>query len=113
MSNERPDAQAVIQNLSSRAAKPTAKAMKLIKHLVGYLWGTQGYGVNLCLAPGKSVMNFARGKLTPDEPITEHICKQAASGYSSGWQPKRYVWRRCRPSSTRVTWSRKACSSGG
>ena len=45
MSNERPDAQAVIQNLSSRAAKPTAKAMKLIKHLVGYLWGTQGYGV--------------------------------------------------------------------
>ena len=38
MSNERPDAQAVIQNLSSRAAKPTAKAMKLIKHLVGYLW---------------------------------------------------------------------------
>ncbi|OLP74235.1 Retrovirus-related Pol polyprotein from transposon TNT 1-94 [Symbiodinium microadriaticum] len=78
MSNERPDAQAVIQNLSSRAAKPTAKAMKLIKHLVGYLWGTQGYGVNLCLAPGKSVMNFARGKLTPDEPITEHLVE----GYS-------------------------------
>ena len=78
MSNERPDAQAVIQNLSSRAAKPTAKAMKLIKHLVGYLWGTQGYGVNLCLAPGKSVMNFARGKLTPDEPIIEHLVE----GYS-------------------------------
>ncbi|CAE7201458.1 LMP1, partial [Symbiodinium sp. KB8] len=78
MSNERPDAQAVIQNLSSRAAKPTAKAMKLIKHLVGYLWGTQGYGVNLCLAPGKSVMNFARGKLNPDDPITEHLVE----GYS-------------------------------
>ncbi|CAE7866178.1 LMP1, partial [Symbiodinium necroappetens] len=73
MSNERPDAQAVIQNLSSRTAKPTAKAMKLMKHLVGYLWGTQGYGVNLCLAPDKSVMNFARSKLTPDEPITEHL----------------------------------------
>ena len=26
--------------------------MKLIKHLVGYRWRTQGYGVNLCLAPG-------------------------------------------------------------
>ncbi|CAE7503319.1 unnamed protein product, partial [Symbiodinium microadriaticum] len=78
MSNERPDAQAVIQNLSSRAAQPTAKAMKLMKHLVGYLWGTQGYGVNLCLAPGKSVMNFARGKLNPDEPIAEHLVE----GYS-------------------------------
>ena len=78
MSNERPDAQAVIQNLSSRAAQPTAKAMKLMKHLVGYLWGTQGYGVNLCLAPGKAVMNFARGKLNPDEPIAEHLVE----GYS-------------------------------
>ena len=55
MSNERPDAQAVIQNLSSRAAKPTAKAMKLIKHLVGYLWGTQGYGVTFAWPQARQV----------------------------------------------------------
>eukprot|EP00439_Symbiodinium_sp_Y106_P033662 s4190_g4.t1 len=52
--------------------------MKLMKHLVGYLWGTQDYGVNLHLAPGKSVMQLAQGKVKADAPIQGHLVE----GYS-------------------------------
>ncbi|CAE7032794.1 unnamed protein product [Symbiodinium sp. CCMP2592] len=83
VSNERPDAQAVIQSLSSRAARPTERAMKLMKHLVGYLWKTQGYGVNLRLAPEKSVMRLARGKLLLRLQLLQRpgeTCKSLSSG---------------------------------
>ena len=52
--------------------------MKLMKHLVGYLWGTQDYGVNLHLAPKKSVMQLAQGKVKADAPIQGHLVE----GYS-------------------------------
>ncbi|CAE7840199.1 unnamed protein product [Symbiodinium sp. CCMP2592] len=46
---------------SGEASAPTERAAKLLRHLVGYMWETQGYGVKLKLHPGRSVM-----KLTGD-----------------------------------------------
>ncbi|CAE7436535.1 unnamed protein product [Symbiodinium sp. CCMP2592] len=58
MSAERPDCQAAIQYLSGKASAPTERAAKLLRHLVGYMWENQGYGVKLKLHPGRSVMQL-------------------------------------------------------
>ena len=47
MSNERPDAQVVIQYLAGKASSPSKQAVRVLKHLAGYLHATQGFGVNL------------------------------------------------------------------
>ena len=56
ISCERPDAQVVIQHLASKASKPTTTSQKVLEHLAGYLWGTQGYGINLRMRQGESIM---------------------------------------------------------
>ncbi|CAE7202129.1 unnamed protein product, partial [Symbiodinium necroappetens] len=56
ISNERPDAQVVIQYLASRASSPTVTSKRVVEHLAGYFWATQGHGINLCPCRGRSVM---------------------------------------------------------
>ncbi|CAE7908149.1 unnamed protein product, partial [Symbiodinium necroappetens] len=56
ISCERPDAQVVIQYLASKASKPTTTSQKVLEHLAGYLWGTQGYGINLRMRRGESIL---------------------------------------------------------
>ncbi|CAE7384883.1 unnamed protein product, partial [Symbiodinium microadriaticum] len=69
ISNERPDAQVVIQYLASRASSPTVTSKRVVEHLAGYLWATQGHGINLCPCQGRSVMR-AEGSSDPggDQP---------------------------------------------
>ena len=56
---ERPDVQVVIQFLASKAAAPTEGALRVLKHLAGFMKATEGHGVNLKAAKGASIMNFA------------------------------------------------------
>ena len=44
---ERPDVQVVIQFLASKAAAPTEGALRVLKHLAGFMKATEGHGVNL------------------------------------------------------------------
>ena len=55
---ERPDVQVVIQFLASKAAAPTEGALRVLKHLAGFMKATEGHGVNLKAAKGASIMNF-------------------------------------------------------
>ena len=47
LSNERPDAQAVIQYLAGKSSSPTEQALKILRHLAGYIYNTRDYGVNV------------------------------------------------------------------
>ena len=42
ISGERPDAQVVIQYLAGKASQPTERALKVLKHLAGFLHSTRG-----------------------------------------------------------------------
>ena len=56
ISSERPDAQVVIQYLASKASSPTKNAQQVLRHLCGYLWATQGHGINLRVRAGSSIL---------------------------------------------------------
>ncbi|CAE7197298.1 RE1 [Symbiodinium sp. CCMP2592] len=58
IAGERPDLQVVIQFLASRAAAPTEGALRVLKHLAGFMKATEGHGVNLKAAKRASIMNF-------------------------------------------------------
>ena len=56
ISGERPDAQVVIQYLAGKASQPTERALKVLKHLAGFLHSTRDYGINLKNQPGISIL---------------------------------------------------------
>ena len=58
IAGERPDLQVVIQYLASKAAAPTEGALRVLKHMAGFMKATEGYGVNLHSTKGASIMNF-------------------------------------------------------
>ena len=66
LSNERPDAQVVIQYLASKSSCPTEQSMKVLKHLAGYLYATRGYGVNVKNRAGVSIL---RGNHINHDPV--------------------------------------------
>ena len=68
IAGERPDIQVVIQYLASKASAPTEGAMRVLKHLAGFMKQTEGHGVNLKMAKGATIMEFE-----PHEPRSSHL----------------------------------------
>ena len=72
MSNERPDAQVVIQYLAGKASSPSKQAMRVLKHLAGYLHATQGFGVNLRNSKGWSVLRPSTRERNEEAAMDTH-----------------------------------------
>ncbi|CAE7393937.1 RE1, partial [Symbiodinium necroappetens] len=83
LSNERPDAQVVIQYLASKSSCPTEQSMKILKHLPGYLYATRGYGVNVKNRAGAvSDSNFANDRETRRSLSSGQVYLNSALVYS-------------------------------
>ena len=72
ISSERPDAQVVIQHLASKASSPTVNAKRVLDHLAGYLWATQGHGVNLRPSKGTSVLRCEGNAMGEDRTYSKN-----------------------------------------